>query len=731
MKSILSKLLVLQILGCIAGVGILYHLLDYTLTRDERAQFYSHGRTIAEAVASACESPLIAHDLTSVQSVLDASLQTRGVEWAYVTGPDGSVVAHTFVPEFPQELLDLRQETLQAGVRSPGLTGQKTVSTFRAPVLTGIVGNVHIGINQEDLVGAVRHAERVALGSLLAVFLALILVLALSTRHIIAPIHQLTRAARRLAEDVRVEVPQLRIYANDEIGVLTAAFNRMANDVRQSHDRLEARVAERTAELAAANAVLQSEILERQHAEQALREGEAQLHHLALHDALTGLPNRLLFLDRLGGAILRAQRAQTAIAVMFVDLDNFKIINDSMGHEAGDTLLKTISAYLQDAVRAEDTTARLGGDEFTLLLEGLHEIAEATQVAERVTTQLQKPIRLGDREIFASASIGIVYRGATEETTSESLLRDADTAMYHAKMNGKSGYAIFDADMNADVVERLEIETGLRFAIERGELRLHYQPLIDLCSGNMIGIEALIRWEHPIHGLIPPGKFIPLAEETGLIVPIGYWVLEEACRQLQEWKALHLRYDTLQVSVNLSGKQLQRADVVERVRTIIDRTGIEPQYLKLEITESVMMADVDETLAKLHALKAIGVKLAMDDFGTGYSSMSNLNLLPLDTVKIDRSFIQHITDQEETRSIITAIIMLSKALQLDITGEGVETEEQVAYLQGLGCQIGQGYFFSKPLPSTDLEAQMAAGRVYSTDTQGWSKEQIEQFLNAA
>ena len=436
------------------------------------------------------------------------------------------------------------------------------------------------------------------------------------------------------------------------------------------------------------------------------KRAEEQLHHHALHDALTNLPNRLLFQDRLRFALTRAQRTQEGIAVLFVDLDNFKVVNDSMGHEAGDTLLKEIGARLQAATRAEDTIARMGGDEFTLLLEGLHSVEGAMQVAENIVAQLQQPITLGEREIFASASIGIVY---SDDATAlpEDLLRDADTAMYQAKTGGKAGYALFDLGMNIQVSERLEIETGLRFALDRDELRVHYQPLVDLETGRMTGVEALVRWEHPTLGMIAPGKFIAIAEDTGLIIPIGYWVLEESCRQMQAWKNTHPDYGAFTVSVNLSGKQLLRADVVERVQDILAHTGLMPVDLKLEITESVMMADVKATVAKLTQLKDLGIKLAMDDFGTGYSSIASLNLFPLDTVKIDRSFVARLAEQEEAQSVIAAIVMLSKALNLNITGEGIETKEQLAHLQGLGCQIGQGYYFAKPLPPEALEVKMA------------------------
>jgi diguanylate cyclase (GGDEF)-like protein/PAS domain S-box-containing protein len=461
------------------------------------------------------------------------------------------------------------------------------------------------------------------------------------------------------------------------------------------------------------------------------KQAETQLQRLALHDTLTGLPNRLLFQDRVRGALVRMQSLQTGIAVFFLDLDNFKYVNGSMGHEAGDVLLQTIAARLQKSARSMDTIARLGGDEFTLLLEGLHHIDDAIQVAEQIVAQLQLPIPLGERQIFASASIGIAYT-VDGNRLLDDLLRDADIAMYQAKSNGKGGYAIFDVGMHASAVERVEIETGLRMALERGELRVHYQPLIDLDTGRMTGIEALVRWEHPELGLLPPGKFIAIAEETGLIVPIGYWVLEESCRQRQTWKAAYPDHPPFIISVNLSGKQLMREDIVERVRDIIARTGICPEELKLEITESVMMADVQETVTKLRQLKLLGVQLAMDDFGTGYSSMASLNLFPLDTVKIDRSFIAELHQNNDMKSVIAAIIMLAKAMNLNITGEGIETEEQLIFLQGLGCHVGQGYYFAKPMSAEALDRDLA-NKKYLRNTSHSEANilLIQQLLDAA
>ncbi len=427
------------------------------------------------------------------------------------------------------------------------------------------------------------------------------------------------------------------------------------------------------------------------------KSAEYLLSYQALHDSLTGLPNRYHLQNRLQQAIPHAEQDNLGLAVLFVDLDDFKVINDSMGHEAGDTLLKTLSDRLSKALRKEDTIARIGGDEFVILLERLTSVDEAIQVAERIVSELKSPIFLLDRDVFTSATIGIAYSDHGQHLPG-SLLRDADAAMYHAKTHHKSSYVLFAPEMNAQVVDRLEIETGLRLAIESNELRIHYQPLIELHTNRMSGVEALLRWQHPTRGLLYPGAFIEIAEDSGQIVPIGYWVLEEACRQMQEWRTLFPNCPLDTINVNLSGKQLQRPDIVERVAEILKKTHLPPQSLKLEITESVVMKNLDATLTKLNGLKALGVKLAMDDFGTGYSSIASLSRLPLDTVKIDRAFVNRLTEHEDAHSVLVAIITLSSALKLNVTGEGIETAHQKSSLQNLGCHVGQGYLFAKPLP---------------------------------
>ncbi len=438
---------------------------------------------------------------------------------------------------------------------------------------------------------------------------------------------------------------------------------------------------------------------------------EEQLSHQAFHDALTHLPNRALFMERLGHALARSRRQGSLVAVLFLDLDNFKIVNDSLGHEAGDSLLLTVAERLAACVRPGDTVARLGGDEFTILLEDLDDEAQAGGLAERIAAALSEPLRVSGREVFTTASLGIACEsGATlgAGRTPDDLVRDADTAMYRAKTEGKSRSVVFNAGMNAQAVNRLELEMDLRRALEKEEFRVFYQPIVSLESREVCEVEALVRWEHPVRGLVPPGDFIPLAEETGLIVPLGLWVLCEACRQVRAWQeAARGSQKRLRLSVNVSARQLQQPDLVAKVAEVLAETGLTPACLKLEITESVMMLDADQTIPRLHALRALGVHLAVDDFGTGYSSMAYLSSLPIDTLKIDRSFVAKMSRSEDDAAIVRAIVMLAKTLGLQITSEGIETPGQLALLCDLGCDQGQGYHFARPLPPADFAALLA------------------------
>jgi diguanylate cyclase (GGDEF)-like protein len=434
----------------------------------------------------------------------------------------------------------------------------------------------------------------------------------------------------------------------------------------------------------------------------------------AFHDSLTGLPNRDLFVNCLGRAIESAKAHRSYLfAVLFLDLDRFKVINDSLGHLAGDELLMSVVQRLRGSLDRADTVARVGGDDFAILVRNV-DVASAVDLADRIHQALIVPFNLRGQEVFVTASIGIALGGeaaaATVREQPEHLLRDAHTAMYRAKALGMGRYQVFNASMHDLAVERLQLETDLRMALKRREFLLHYQPFVCLTSGRIIGFEALVRWLHPERGLVSPVKFIPVAEETGAIVPLGEWVLEEACRQLRLWEGMFDFDRPLIMSVNLSGKQFAQPDLVQRIQAILKATGLSAQSLKLEITESVVMDDVESAIAVLKHMKALNVKLGIDDFGTGYSSLSYLSRFPTDTLKVDKSFVgrMELESEGENVAIVRTIVTLAHALGMDVIAEGVETAAQLARLRSIGCEYGQGYFFAKPLPSDDATALMAS-----------------------
>jgi diguanylate cyclase (GGDEF)-like protein/PAS domain S-box-containing protein len=435
---------------------------------------------------------------------------------------------------------------------------------------------------------------------------------------------------------------------------------------------------------------------------------EQQLTHQALHDPLTGLANRKLFRRRVAHALAREDHDAACVAVLFLDLDNFKTVNDSLGHAAGDRLLVAVAARLLNATRGCDTVARLGGDEFAILLENVRDEADAVRVAERVTASMRAPFDLEGKEVFAGTSIGIARGG--EVKSAELLLRNADVAMYTAKTAGKGRHALFAPEMHTAVVERLELEADLRRGVERQEFALHYQPIVVLESGRIMGVEALVRWDHPERGLVAPADFIPLAEETGLIIPIGRWVLREACHQGQQWQLPLPGSDggvPLTITVNISGRQLQHPGLVEEVAAALADSGLDPRRLVLEITESVTIQYTAAMLHKLHALKALGVRLAIDDFGTGYSSLGYLQHFPVDILKIDKAFIDGVGGGVDGSALARAIIALGDSLRVRTVAEGIEQASQLAELQRLGCQLGQGYYFAKPVAAEMIDALLA------------------------
>jgi len=431
-----------------------------------------------------------------------------------------------------------------------------------------------------------------------------------------------------------------------------------------------------------------------------------RMAHLAQHDFLTGLPNRLLLTERLAQAIGLANRHKKQVALLFLDLDFFKHINDSLGHAIGDQLLQSVAERLAAGVRASDTICRQGGDEFVILLAEIERPLDATYVAEKLLAAFALPHRIGGHELHVTVSIGIsIY--PDDGNNVDTVMQNADTAMFHAKASGRNNYQFFRADMNASAVHRLFIETSLRRALKQGEFLLHYQPQIDLASGAMSGTEALIRWQDPNLGLIYPAQFVPIAEECGLIVPIGRWVLREACRQTQAW--LDSGQRAVPVSVNISALEFRHKDFLENVALILKETGLAPRYLELELTESILMHDAESSESVLEALKAMGMQLAIDDFGTGYSSLSYLKRFPIDTLKIDQSFVRDIATNADDATIVSAVIGMGRNLKQRVIAEGVETREQLAFLRTRQCAEGQGFLFSHPLSAEDFTRLLVTG----------------------
>jgi len=527
-------------------------------------------------------------------------------------------------------------------------------------------------------------------------------------KRIARPLQDLKQGAQRVAaQDYEARVS---ITSHDEIGLLGAAFNKMAEDLSVSHSEivaqkleLESRVAQRTLELHESNAHLREEV--GQHKLVAER-----AEYLAFYDSLTSLPNRSLFSKILNQAISVGHRNKEQLAVLFVDLDRFKNINDTLGHEAGDQLLKEVGRRMKGCLRVSDTIARLGGDEFVILLLAVHEAADVERVAQKVLAATSKSFVTHGQEFRVTASIGAsMYPNDGDDE--QSLMKNADIAMYQAKEAGKNHFQFYSEQMNMHSFERLALESSLRRALEHEEFQLHYQPKIDAKTGAIVGVEALLRWLHPELGMVAPSNFIPVAEETGLIVPIGKWVLETACAENVRWQESGLPH--INMAVNLSGRQFSDEGLLGDVKTVLRETGMAPELLELEITESALMHDFGRAIGTLKAFRALGVRLAIDDFGTGYSSLSNLRQFPVDTIKIDGSFVRELSDAGDDQGIVEAIIAMGRALSLTVIAEGVETKPQADFLRARGCDEFQGYYFSRPVTAETivklLESQLALG----------------------
>lgn len=503
-------------------------------------------------------------------------------------------------------------------------------------------------------------------------------------------------------DDLEDKVKAFELGGADFIGkpfqieeVLARVGNQLAlqaayAEIKTFNEKLELRVQERTAQLESANSILQQEIFQR-------HQLESKLRHDALHDNLTGLPNRSLFMERTKKCLDNTiSNPHEQFAILFIDLDRFKIINDSLGHLVGDEILITCAQRLSNCVTSKTTLARLGGDEFTILLEQIADSNDAVLVAKKILQEFAQPFQVNNRSLTITVSIGIVI--ATENYRQEiDLLRDADTALYRAKELGKARYEIFDRQMYVQAMHRLELENELRQGILRGELVLYYQPIISLHNMKLSGFEALVRWQHPQRGFMNPGEFIPLAEETGLIISLGKWVMHEACNQLKVWQDKLPEAHSLIMSINVTGDELRSPGFLTSIDKIIAKTQVNSSRLKLEMTESVLIEDSEEVIKVLEQIKARNIQLSIDDFGTGYSSLSYLPQFPVDNLKIDRSFVDAMDVGQQNMEIVKTIFTLAQALNMQVIAEGIETEAQLSSLRALGVEFGQGFLFSKPL----------------------------------
>ena len=498
----------------------------------------------------------------------------------------------------------------------------------------------------------------------------------------------LTRAMEALAEGdlaaakARVLSHHVGVHSTDEVGAMAVSFNTILDEAARAAVSLDG-------------------------AREALRSHREQLSYQALHDPLTGLPNRVLFSDRLDHALGRLRRNRSTLAVLFIDVDRFKLINDSLGHAKGDEVLVSVAARIRNALRHDDTVARFGGDEFVVLCEDLADRVDAVAVAEGIQRETARPIVVDGSAYVVSVSIGIAL-AASPETSADDLLRDADAAMYQAKEKGRAQSCLFAESLRAKLRQRLDTEVELRRAISGGELALHYQPIVDISSGAIVEVEALLRWHHPERGLVPPADFIPVAEETGLIVPIGQWVMDEACRQVRRWQHRFPPYRDLRVSVNLSGRQLAQRHFVDDVAGVIAGSGLPPGCLTLEITESVLMRDAEDAVGIVRALTDLGVRFSIDDFGTGYSSLAYLKRFAAHVLKVDRSFVDGLGRDSQDTAIVRATLALADALGMETIAEGVEHPDQVAQLARLGCRRAQGFYFARPLPPAALATMLTS-----------------------
>ena len=661
--------------------------------------------TMADIIAANSSAALLFSDPVAAQETLSFLNSQQHIQAAAIYGQDEEEFASYIKPGLSMELptTDLQNENV--------LFWGDHVELFTRIFYEGeLIGYIYLRSDMkavhERLVWFLGIVAIVLLASLLVTF-----ILSAQLQRIITdPLLRLSAIARQVSTEKNYSV---RVVGGgkDELGNLINDFNTMLdemqsrdNELNEHRQKLEERVAQRTRELESANSQLE---FSKEQAESVANRMEYHAHH----DALTGLPNRILLNDRITRELAHARRQQTSAALLFLDLDRFKIINDSLGHAVGDQLLRVISRRLNNCVREEDTVARLGGDEFMVLLPRISGSADAGRIAKKIIECLVDPISCNGHELHITTSIGISifpYDG----TDAETLIKHADISMYRAKELGRNKAIYYTAEMNAGSRKQLAMETNLRKAVERNQLRLFYQPKVDINRNMIVGVEALLRWKHPTMGFISPLDFIPVAEDSGLIVPIGEWVLNTAFRQLKQWH--NTGFTGLTVAVNLSSAQLSRPGFEDVVEQALRGAGLDARMTELEVTENVAMENIESAITVLYRLKCMGISIAMDDFGTGYSSLNYLRRLPIDIVKIDKSFVREIPDSTDDVTIAQAIIAMAQSLKLSLVVEGVENVRQLNFFRQQGVNIVQGYLFSKPLPASELLRMLEAQNVPGT-----------------
>lgn len=654
-------------------------------------------RTLAKITAANSSAAILFGDKTAAEETLDFMSRQQYIQAAVLYGQDGKFFASYIKP-------DVYLTLPGPGLQAANIQFWEDYIELYSPVIqeNEQIGHVYIRADikviKERMAG---YLGIVALVFIFSLFVAFILS-ARMQRFITDPLLKLSAVARKVTTDKNYSL-RAAGSSRDELGNLILDFNEMLdqiqlrdNELENNKLELEERVATRTIELEAANQEMEKA---KKNAESVAKRMEYHAHH----DGLTGLPNRILLNDRLSKALSHARREQSRIALLFLDLDRFKIINDSLGHAVGDQLLRVISRRLKNCVRDEDTVARLGGDEFMVLLPSISDSSDAGRIGNKIIDSLIRAVSCNGHELHITTSIGVsIY--PSDGTDAETLLKHADISMYRAKELGRNKLVYYTAEMNAESRRQLVLETSLRKALDRGELKLVYQPKVDISRNRITGAEALLRWEHPTMGNISPADFIPVAENSGLIVPIGEWVIRKAFNQLAAWHAAGHR--ELKIAVNLSSSQLTRPGLANSVREALDESRLDPAMTELEITENIVMQNLDSAIATLEILKGMGISIAMDDFGTGYSSLSYLRRLPIDIVKIDQSFVRELPGNKEDASIAQAIIAMANSLGLDLVAEGVETIKQLNFFRQQEVMVIQGYLFSKPVAADELLAML-------------------------